>query len=99
MGVEREGCSRELGAMKEGGAEDAAIREGGRERGMLTHEESRGGGGGALDRCRLARGGCDRPCFGERWMVVSVDEAGLTWAGDVERLLNSCIGGKGPKIL
>ena len=62
--------------MKEGGAEDEAIREGGRESGILTHEESRGGGGGALERCRLVRGGCDRPCFGERWMNVSVDEAG-----------------------
>jgi len=39
--------------MKEGGAEDEAIREGGRERGILIHEESRGGGGGALERCRL----------------------------------------------
>ena len=45
--------------MKEGGAEDEAIREGGRERGMLTHKESRGGGGGALERCRHVRGGCD----------------------------------------
>ena len=53
------GCSRWLGEMKEGGAEDEAIREGGRERGMLTHKESRGGGGGALERCRHVRGGCD----------------------------------------
>jgi hypothetical protein len=28
------GCSRWLGEMKEGGAEDVAIREGGRERGI-----------------------------------------------------------------
>ena len=63
--------------MKEGGAEDAATREGSREGGMLTHDESRGGGGGALDRCRRARGGCDRPCFWGRWMDVSGDKAGL----------------------
>ena len=31
-------------------------------------------------------------------MVVSVDEAGLMWAGDVERWLDSCIVGKVPKI-
>ena len=80
--------------MKEGGAEDAAIREGGRERGMLTHEESRGGGGGALERCRQVRGGCDRPCFWGRGMDISGDRA-----GDVERWLDDCIGGRMPKML
>jgi len=50
------GCGKEIGR-KEGRAVDAARREGGREEGILTHEESRGGGGGALERCRLARGG------------------------------------------
>ena len=79
LGVEREGCSRWLEALKEGGAEDAAIREGGRERGMLTHEESRGGGGGALERCRQVRGGCDRPCFWGRGMDMSGDRAGLMY--------------------
>ena len=51
------GCDKELGEIQEGRVEDAARREGGREEGILTHEESRGGGGGALERCRLARGG------------------------------------------
>ena len=69
--------------MKEGVAEDAAIREGGRERGMLTHEESRGGGGGALDRCRCARGGYERPCFWERWMDTGDDKMGVLKAEDV----------------
>ena len=85
MVVEDEGeCSGELGEMREGGAEDAAIREGGREGGILTHEESRGRGGGALDRCRCARGGYERPCFWERGMDTGNDKMGVLKAEDAE---------------
>ena len=71
--------------MKEGGVEDAAIRRGGREGGILTHEESRGRGGGALDRCRCARGGYERPCFWERWMDTGSDKMEVVIAEDAER--------------
>ena len=78
------GCSRWLGEMKEGGAENLARREGGREGGILTHEESRGRGGGALDRCRCARGGYERPCFWERGMDTGNDKMGVLKAEDAE---------------
>ena len=81
--------------MKEGGAEDSAIREGGREGGISTHEESRGSGGGGLDRCR-----CVRPCLWERWRDTGNDKMGVVQtAEDAERWVHVCMVGSVPKML